>query len=88
MRELEYLESLVKELTSLSNETEWVEFKVNIKNPQLIGEYISALSNSAALEEKKYAYLLWGIDDLTHEIVGTSFEPKKFKKGNEEFENW
>ncbi|MCD5407614.1 MAG: ATP-binding protein [Desulfotomaculum sp.] len=58
------------------------------KNPQLIGEYISALSNSATLEGKKYAYLLWGIDDVTHEIIGTSFEPKKFKKGNEEFENW
>ncbi len=88
MREIEYLKSLVKELTLLSNETEWVEFKVNIKNPQLIGEYISALSNSAALEGKEHAYLLWGINDVTHEIVGTSFEPKKFKKGNEEFESW
>ncbi len=72
----------------LSNETEWVEFKVNNKEPQLIGEYISALSNSAALEGKKYAYLLWGVDDNTHEIIGTNFEPKKLKKGNEELENW
>ena len=88
MKTNEYLKSLVHELALLSNETEWVEFKVNNKDPQLIGEYISALSNSAALEGKKYAYLLWGIDDATHEIVGTSFEPRKFKKGNEEFENW
>lgn len=88
MRINEYLKGLVYELTLLSNETEWVEFKVNNKDPKLIGEYISALSNSAALEGKKYAYLLWGIDDVTHEIVGTNFEPKKFKVGNEEFENW
>ena len=78
----------MSELTLLSNETEWVEFKVNNKEPQLIGEYISALSNSAALEGKKYAYLLWGVDDNTHEIIGTNFEPKKLKKGNEELENW
>ena len=84
----QYLKSLIHELILLSNETEWVEFKVNNKKPQLIGEYISALSNSAALEGKKYAYLLWGIDDATHEIIGTNFEPKKFKIGNEEFENW
>lgn len=29
-----------------------------------------------------------GIDDGTHEIVGTSFRPKQTKKGNEELENW
>ena len=88
MNSNQYLKSLVSELTLLSNETEWVEFKVNNKEPQLIGEYISALSNSAALEGKKYAYLLWGVDDNTHEIIGTNFEPKKLKKGNEELENW
>ena len=88
MNSNQYLKSLVSELTLLSNETEWVEFKVNNKEPQLIGEYISALSNSAALEGKKYAYLLWGVDDNTHETIGTNFEPKKLKKGNEELENW
>jgi len=88
MKTDEYLKSLVHELTLLPNETEWVEFKVNNKDPQQIGEYISALSNSAALEGKKHAYVLWGIDDVSHETVGTNFVPKKFKKGNEEVENW
>lgn len=46
---IEYLQSLVRELVKLPTETEWVEFKCNNKEPQLIGEYISALSNSAAL---------------------------------------
>lgn len=49
IRLVEYLRSLVRELAKLSDETEWVEFKCNNKQPQMIGEYISALSNAAAL---------------------------------------
>lgn len=52
-RSLEYLRSLLKELISLPQETEWVEFKSNNDNPELIGEYISALANAAALYGKK-----------------------------------
>ena len=65
-----------------------LEKKVNNCEPELIGEYISALSNSATICNKEKAYLLWGINDKTHEIQGTSFSPKKAKKGNEELENW
>jgi len=84
----EYLLKLLKELCALPNETEWVEFKRNYIEHQKIGEYISALSNSAALSDKMAGYLIWGIDDATHKIVGTDFQPKKFKVGNEELENW
>lgn len=87
-RSIEYLESLVRELVKLPNETEWVEFKCNNKEPQMIGEYISALSNSAALCEKTKGYLIWGVDDATHKIVGTEFDYHKMKKGNEELEAW
>lgn len=69
-------------------ETEWVEFKVNKYEPQMIGEYISALSNVAALFNIPSAYIIWGIDDETHQIVGTDFDYKKLKKGNEEMELW
>jgi hypothetical protein len=44
-----YLAGLLHELRKLPNETEWVEFKANYADPQEIGEYISALSNAAAL---------------------------------------
>ena len=64
------------------------EFKCNNKQPQMIGEYISALSNSAALCERPKAYLVWGVDDATHKIVGTEFQYRKMKKGNEELEAW
>lgn len=38
-----------------------------------MGEYVSALSNAAAFHYKKYAFLIWGVNDKTHEIVGTTF---------------
>lgn len=54
----------------------------------MIGERLSALANSAALEGKTNAYLVWGIGDKTHELVGTSFDPDSQKVGNEVLENW
>src|SRR5690606_38081107 len=30
----------------------------------------------------------WGVEDGTHDIVGTQFKPHQAKKGNEELENW
>ncbi len=83
-----YLLDLLRELRALSDETEWVEFKKNNADPHEIGEYISALSNSAALSGKAHAYMVWGIDNSTHDIVGTSFRPDAAKKGNEELESW
>lgn len=82
------LVGLVRELVKLPKETEWVEFKHNNEHPQEVGQYISALANSAALEEKAFAYIVWGIDDATHAIVGTDFIPTQKKVGNEELENW
>ncbi len=84
----EELEILIEELRALPKETEWVEFKKDNYKPAEIGEYISALSNSACLEDQKYGYLVFGIEDTTHVLVGTSFKPKEKKIGNEELENW
>ena len=85
---LDYLTSLVHELRELPGETEWVEFKVNKYQPEEIGEYISALANSAAMAGKAFAYIVWGISDGEHSIVGTTFKPGAHKVGNEELENW
>ena len=87
-RTAEYLVGLVRELCKLPNETEWVEFKVNKAEPQEIGEYVSALANSAALAGKASAYLMWGVEDGTHRVVGTQLSPRSAKVGNEELENW
>ncbi|MBU4511009.1 ATP-binding protein [bacterium] len=82
------LNKLLEDLINLPQETEWVEFKKNNYNPHQIGKYISALSNSACLHDKDYGYLLFGIEDKTHKVIGTTFKPKEYKMGNEELENW
>lgn len=84
----EEFEVLIEELRALPQESEWVEFKVNNSKPDEIGEYISALSNSACLENKEFGYLVYGIEDKTHKIAGTEFKPKARKIGNQELENW
>ncbi len=88
LRSADYLAGLVRELVKLPTEVPWVEFKRNSADPQRIGEYLSALANAAALNGKAQAYLLWGIDDASHDIVGTQFDPFIAKKGNEPLENW
>lgn len=68
------LNELINELCSYQYEKEWFEFKENFDNDNELGEYISALSNAAAYVGRKYAYLVWGINDKSHEIVGTDFD--------------
>ncbi len=85
----ERLRQLIDTLRAEPHESEWLEFKRNQDQPQLIGEYLSALSNSACLADKAHGYLLYGIDDETHEVVGTKFKPHTTKgKGNDGLEPW
>lgn len=86
--EVAELKKLVDALAASSNETEWFEFKANFHSREEIGERISALSNSACILKKPYAYLVFGVDDKTHSIVGTDFCARSAKKGNEELEMW
>ncbi len=88
IRSDDYLIGLVRELCKLPHETEWVEFKQNDARPETIGENISALANSAALEGKASAYIVWGISNEDHTVVGTVFDPSQRRIGNEELENW
>lgn len=87
MTEIE-LKSLIKELVSYSQETEWLEFKLNFHSNEEIGERISALANGACLNKKQYGFLIFGIEDKTHKIKGTSFKVKSATQGKEELENW
>ncbi|MGO8879109.1 MAG: RNA-binding domain-containing protein [Desulfomonilaceae bacterium] len=83
------LTALVDRLRGESTETEWLEFKANHLESQSIGEYISALANSASIAGKPNGYLVFGIDDSGHNIVGTKFEPKSTKaKGNQDLLIW
>ena len=46
------------------------------------------MANLAALLGKVNGYMVWGVDDQSHDIVGTTFRPTATKIGNEELENW
>ena len=82
------LRKLVDRLVSLSKESETVEFKANFHSKEEIGERISALSNSACLQNQPYSYLVFGIENDTHQIIGTTFRSKQHMVGNEELEVW
>ena len=83
----EQLASLLRELSKLPKETEWVEFKHHNDDPQMIGEYISALANSAALLGKQSAYVVWGIADEDHALLGTMFKPSITRHKQQELES-
>jgi len=86
--EIKDLKNLLKDLVSHSHETEWLEFKLNYHSAEEIGERLSALANGACLNNKPYGFLIFGVEDRTHNIQGTTFKAKSAKKGQEELENW
>jgi len=85
---MENLDKLVLELCKYSNELQWLEFKCNNYEPDMIAKDISALANGAALEERPCAYFIWGVDDKTHKLIGTTHDLHNLKKGAQELENW
>jgi len=81
-------EELIERLRAQPSESEWLEFKQNLADPDEIGGYVSALSNSAALHGETKGYLVWGIQDESHTLVGTSFDLVAAKKGNQSLHVW
>ena len=67
------LKTILKDILLRDEEEEWFDLKSNHLEPKVIGEYISALSNAAAELGRTHGYLVWGIDNDTHEVKGTTF---------------
>mgnify|MGYP004465102017 FL=1 len=67
----EILEQLLK-----NPENEYIEFKEAKNNFEIdkLGKYFSAISNEATLKEKQYGWIIFGINDRTHSVVGTNFQ--------------
>lgn len=72
---------LVKRLLACTSEEDWFEFKDSWYDAVGIGEYISSMSNAAAMCGKEYAYIIWGVDNETHMLTNTSFNYHKDVKG-------
>lgn len=73
---IEDLPAVLQTLMELRTETEWVEFKeaeINF-DFELIGRYVSALSNEANLNNKPEGWLIFGVTDkYPRQIVGSKF---------------
>jgi ATP-dependent DNA helicase RecG len=80
--------ALVDELRALPNETAWLEFKGNNSDPNMIGKRCAALSNAARIEGRDLAYMVWGVEDGSHAVVGTDFNPDGKKVGSQPLPLW
>jgi predicted HTH transcriptional regulator len=80
--------TLVDELRQSETEKPWLEFKHNNDTPEMIGKWVSALSNAARIEGKDQAYMVWGIRDGDHAVIGTTFTPEDKAIGNQGFQLW
>ena len=57
------------------SENECVEFKraKNNFDVDTLGKYFSALDNEANLKNKLYSWIIFGVDDKTHELTSTNY---------------
>ena len=73
---------IIKRCLSYDDEQEWFDFKDSWYELDGIGQYISALSNAAAMAGESFGYLIWGINDKTHELTDTKFRYQRDIKKN------
>lgn len=81
-KNIEELNRILDELL-LNPENECVEFKKakNSFDMDVLGKYFSALGNEANLKNKQYSWIIFGIDDKSHELTGTNyFNDNNFNK--------
>lgn len=74
--------AVLAELRALPHETEWVEFK-SARNEftfSEICEYVSALANEANLHDRQWGWLVFGIENKHHSIVGTDYRRDPTKR--------
>lgn len=73
---VEELTNILDSLLILPAETEVVEFKRAERNfdDRDLGQYFSALSNEANLKGRPCAWLVFGVENHTHEVVGSQYK--------------
>lgn len=69
----------LEKLLKLASETEIVEFKEAKTQYDFtkLGKYFSAISNEANLQNKSFGWLIFGVEDKKHSIVGTQYRQKR-----------
>lgn len=79
---------LIEDLRVRPAELSWLEFKKDNVDPDVIGKRCSALANAARIDGQDCGYMLWGIDDANHTVVGTRFDPDGQRVGGQELQLW
>ena len=80
--------ALIDELRTQAAETALVEFKASNADPAMIGKLVSGISNAARIEGKESGYVVWGVGDADHAVVGTTFDPRTAKHKHQPLEFW
>jgi predicted HTH transcriptional regulator len=80
--------ALLQRLLHNAPECEWLEFKRNNTDPDAIGKTISACANGAMLADQDKAFIVWGVDNKTKDVIGTTFKLQQLRVGGESFVNW
>ncbi|GHV63425.1 hypothetical protein FACS1894195_5630 [Bacteroidia bacterium] len=73
------LDKILSEARALKAETEIIEFKEAKEGYDFdkIGQYFSALSNEANLKGKSCAWLIFGVENKKHQIVGSRYRSER-----------
>jgi ATP-dependent DNA helicase RecG len=79
---------IVDALRAHDSELEWFEFKENQFNPEVIGKLISAISNSARINDQHTGYIIWGVRNSDHAVIGTSISPLREKHRGQPYQFW
>lgn len=88
MSDSDRLIALVDDLLKQPHEVSWLEFKVDNFEHHKIGTLISAISNAARLADRMCGYVIWGVEDGTHQVVGTKFQVGKEQAKGQPLEFW
>ena len=79
--------ALIEDLVA-KPETAIVEFKVSNADAQVVGRLISAFSNAVRVQDREFAYVVWGVRDGDRAVVGTQFEPASTVRQRQPLEFW
>jgi len=74
-------------LRDAGDASQWVQFR-DVTEPKRIGEYLSAVSNGAALARRPFGYVVWGIDGTSRMATGSTFEPASVRTGGDSLIDW
>jgi len=75
----------ILECLKTKGELPYIEAKNSLPDKEQIGKTLSALSNSASYHNQEYAYIIWGIENGTWDVIGTEFDIEKESQGKKGF---